>query len=87
MTVVDRDPAMPNGFVSGVAKKVDIDLFPVNPSVDFVARNVSVLLENLTPATQPAHLCCAAIGFSGLNYPCINHTGLGYTRTFVNDAT
>ena len=86
MSTTDRDPKMPGGFVSGVAKKVDIDIFPVNPNVDFVARNVSVLLENLSPTTEPYSLCCAAIGFRGLNYPCINHTGFGFTRTFASSA-
>ena len=87
MAAVDRDAQVPGGFVAGVAKKIDIDITPVNASTTFVARNVSILLENLTPDTQPFNICCAAIGFKGPNYPCLNHTGLGFTRTTSNLTT
>ncbi len=85
--MADRDAQVPGGFVAGVPKKIDIDLMPANLTAFITARNVSIIIENTNPGAQPFNICCAGIGYVGANYPCINHTGLGFTRTTFNLST
>ncbi|CAG0923608.1 unnamed protein product, partial [Notodromas monacha] len=86
ITAADRDQKVVAGYALGIPKEISIDIAPLVTNGSIFLDKMGVIVRNPTPDTAPFNICCAAVSFAGKNYPCLNHTGLGYTTTNVTTA-